>query len=245
MSSMNKKKSMMTQKELSEKSGLSQQMISMILRGDRTPSLDTARALELASGICREAWLFPERHWNPYVPWADPAICIGCPLKLDRIKKGNLLGEIAIAEAKDKREGFEQMCKIEEVLHGLNRMDGVGLTYRDGQGRLLCYAGTIGHIAPPYKLRLSDFPWAKDVIEKHTSLILEHCPHGIPKGSPELAYCESLGIKFFMLLKGKWLIFQFMSTRNGVRVNSAMIKERRAHIDRIEEILKDYPEFQY
>ena len=56
---------LMTQQEIAEKAGISQQMVSYIINGDRIPSIEVAVKLEKATGFARESWLFPERHYNP------------------------------------------------------------------------------------------------------------------------------------------------------------------------------------
>jgi transcriptional regulator with XRE-family HTH domain len=41
--------------------------IAKILRGDRRPSPELAKALEKATGIPRLCWLYPEEFPNPYL----------------------------------------------------------------------------------------------------------------------------------------------------------------------------------
>ena len=54
-------------------------MISYILQGKRSPSVGMAEALEDATGICREAWLFPKLHWNPYMKETGSNLpCLTC-----------------------------------------------------------------------------------------------------------------------------------------------------------------------
>ena len=67
--------------EIAKRSGLSQQKISYILKGGPTPSIENTIKLEKATGICREAWVFPDRCWNPYIPLAESHHCGGCPKK--------------------------------------------------------------------------------------------------------------------------------------------------------------------
>ena len=78
------KKILFNQTEIAKRSGVSQQQISYVLRGDRVPSQKTALALENATGVCREAWLWPERHYNPYMDFHDAIQCTSCPYVLQR-----------------------------------------------------------------------------------------------------------------------------------------------------------------
>lgn len=71
----------LNQNEIAKGAGLSQQKISYIIKRDRTPSIEDTIKLEKATGICREAWVFPDRCWNPYMPFAESRYCGGCPKK--------------------------------------------------------------------------------------------------------------------------------------------------------------------
>jgi transcriptional regulator with XRE-family HTH domain len=68
------------QYELADVVGTTPSMISYILRHERSPSVPMAEALEEATGVCREAWLFPERHFNPYFKdtGGNPLDCMRC-----------------------------------------------------------------------------------------------------------------------------------------------------------------------
>ncbi len=79
-------RSLQTQQKIANKIGASQSTVSYILRGDRTPSKDMAKSLEGATGICREAWVWPERHWNPYMPFNESNLCLHCANRVVRIR---------------------------------------------------------------------------------------------------------------------------------------------------------------
>ena len=72
----------LNQKEIAEASGLTQSYISLILKGDRQPTLETVDKLMNATGVCREAWLWPEDHYNPYVPFTDGKQCLLCARRI-------------------------------------------------------------------------------------------------------------------------------------------------------------------
>lgn len=76
----------LTQQEISDATGLSQPYIHYLINGDRKPSIDTAEKLEKATGICREAWLWPDRHHNPYIPFYHGSNCLSCANRKDRTR---------------------------------------------------------------------------------------------------------------------------------------------------------------
>jgi transcriptional regulator with XRE-family HTH domain len=57
----------LSQQELARKVGVTQQYISCITNGKRTPSAAVAALLEQATGVRREAWIWPHLFWNPYI----------------------------------------------------------------------------------------------------------------------------------------------------------------------------------
>ena len=94
-----------TQQKIADKIGASQSTISYILKGDRTPSKDMAESLEGATGVCREAWVWPERHWNPYMPFSESNLCLHCVNRIVRIR-----GIVDHAEGCFK-DNPDKMCK--------------------------------------------------------------------------------------------------------------------------------------
>lgn len=111
----------LNQQEIAKASGLSQSYIHYVLKGDRTPSLNTAEHLEEATGICREAWLWPDRHHNPYMPFVSGLNCLACanrPTKsafvsrrmihlLEKVPQGNRMLEFdGILKQCHKHMGF-------------------------------------------------------------------------------------------------------------------------------------------
>jgi hypothetical protein len=49
--------------------------VSAIIRGVRKVSMPMAETLEEATGIQREAWSWPQRHYNPYIPLRKRGAC--------------------------------------------------------------------------------------------------------------------------------------------------------------------------
>jgi hypothetical protein len=102
---------LLTQAAIARCAKISQPMISMVLRGDRTPSVDVAVRLEACTGVCREAWLFPDRHFNPYQPICDSGFCSTCPNRVTRVK---FVGERLLEYLKttdSRRTALKHACK--------------------------------------------------------------------------------------------------------------------------------------
>ena len=76
----------LTQQEIADITDFSQSYVHYILKCDRKPSVESAEKLEIATGVCREAWLCPERHYNPYIPFYHGNNCLGCENRKDRTK---------------------------------------------------------------------------------------------------------------------------------------------------------------
>jgi transcriptional regulator with XRE-family HTH domain len=53
--------------ELARKIGVTYQYISYITKRERTPSPGMAEQLERATGVKREAWVWPDKYENPYI----------------------------------------------------------------------------------------------------------------------------------------------------------------------------------
>ncbi len=107
----------MTQKEISHRSGISQQMISLLINGDRTPSVKTAEKLEDATGICREAWLWPARHYNPYIPFDDGLQCMFCHRRVRRI-------EMFAEKISDYLDKNPTLVALQEAIDGMYEFGG-------------------------------------------------------------------------------------------------------------------------
>ncbi len=57
----------LSRSELARKIGVTYQYISYITKGERVPSPGMAEQLEKATGVRREAWVWPAKYGNPYI----------------------------------------------------------------------------------------------------------------------------------------------------------------------------------
>ena len=107
----------LTQQEISDETGLSQSYIHYILNSDRIPSMETAEKLEAATGVCREAWLWPDRHYNPYIPFFKGYNCLTCLNRKDRTRwmVGRMIKLTKKAESGSRLKAFFEVVKEARV----------------------------------------------------------------------------------------------------------------------------------
>jgi transcriptional regulator with XRE-family HTH domain len=63
---------LLSQHKIASLTGLNQSTISHIMTGRRKVSVDSAEKLEKATRVPREAWCWPMRWHNPYIPIVPP-----------------------------------------------------------------------------------------------------------------------------------------------------------------------------
>ena len=175
---------LLTQKQIAELSGCTQSHISKIINGDRIPTTRMALDLESATGICREAWLYPERHWNPYIPFNGLTSCLSCQNRSLRSQKAM---EMCIADFKDNKD-FTRICQIGITYIG---QKGVLMTWRELayesksgiQGlRLLGYSIQGESPFPiPEMYTKEETPYRYQLVERGESMAIEHFPYDLPK----------------------------------------------------------------
>ena len=197
---------LLTQKQIAELSGCTQSHISKIINGDRTPTIRMALDLESATGICREAWLFPERHWNPYIPFNGLTVCLSCQ---NRSLRSQRAMEMCIADFKVKRD-FTRICQIGTTYIG---QDGIFMTWRELisesesgiQGlRLLGYSIQGESPIPfPEMYTKEQTPYRYQLVEHRESMAIEHFPYDIPK-----LYVEEVSNFFDSKLKSMLTVSQ-------------------------------------
>jgi DNA-binding transcriptional regulator YdaS (Cro superfamily) len=103
---------LLKQTELAQVIGVSQSYISQILNGQKTVSPFLAEAFEDATAICREAWIWPSLHWNPYMAPGktidSPENCFSCfRLSMIRKKRMQLLTRWVALEEVSENDVFK------------------------------------------------------------------------------------------------------------------------------------------
>ena len=196
---------LMTQQEIAEKAGISQQMVSYIINGDRTPSIEVAVKLEKATGFPRESWLFPERHYNPYIPlldWHDP----GWEVCKYRIAMVNYVTDLMLEDFSKHRD-FHRMLEISSSFQGFDNKE-IVLTFRIVTRRGLELLASTANV---FKIHHGDeFRW---LYERSVAGLSVHVPYYpvppyvIEGGEKEFAIALEYGIRCFMAVSSGRLCF--------------------------------------
>jgi transcriptional regulator with XRE-family HTH domain len=210
---------LMTQQEIAEKAGISQQMVSYIINGDRIPSIEVAVKLEKATGFPRESWLFPERHYNAYIPLLDgedPGWEV-CKYRIDLVNHTTDL----MLEDFSRHGDFHRMLEISSSFQDFDNKE-IALTFRIVTRRgLELLASTLEWLASsPYKITHGDeFRWLYESAVAGLSIHIPYYP--VPRYVLEGAEHEfdiglEYGIRCFMAVSSGRLYFSEWSMRRMV-----------------------------
>jgi len=162
----------MTQNEIANATGFAQSYIHYVLKGDRVPSVDNAIKLEKVTGICREGWVFPERHWNPYIPFSSYANCGNCKNKIHRTTKVVELMLDHFKSTKNKRKAIKKILEISKTIHGYKNSECISIREITDKGlKLLSYIGSPKLLLPGL-LPSSKFAHLIDELKENNHLFL-------------------------------------------------------------------------
>lgn len=196
---------LLTQNEIAEKAGISQQMVSYIINGDRTPSIEVAVKLEKATGFPRESWLFPERHYNAYIPLLDGQDP-GWEVCKYRIAMVNNVTDLMLEDFRKHRD-FHRMLEISSSFQGFDNKE-IALTFRIVTRRGL---ELLASTAKVFKIHHGDeFRW---LYERSVAGLSVHVPYYpvppyvIEGGEKEFAVALEYGIRCFMAVSSGRLCF--------------------------------------
>jgi hypothetical protein len=156
----------LTQQEISDTTYFSQSYVHYILNCDRKPSVESAEKLEIATGVCREAWLFPERHHNPYIPFYHGNNCLRCVNRKDRTKwmVERMTKLTCMAEPGNRLRAFFRV--VHEARIGLGFPDSLRFsvfTLRP-EGFLLLFEAGKQTFPAPYLIPYWILPWMSEEI---------------------------------------------------------------------------------
>jgi len=237
----NQVKSLMTQLEIAGAASLSQSSIHYILNGDRIPSVKAALSLEGATGICREAWLFPERHWNPYIPFNNIQSCATCHNRPKRILKSIEMAEIHFEQAENKREAFKGVVEIHKK-------------YTGASWGIFVFKEVV-----PEGLKLlafSEHPDAQPVLEflpkdsfrrlhqfalDEQTIVAPHFPYGLSESlAEEINLHFNPTLKSIFLIARGGLLFSMYSDMVALNWTPTGVKICEKHIERIGTLWTEY-----
>ena len=237
----NKLKCLMTQSEIAKASGRSQSSIHYILNGDRTPSIKMALSLESVTGICREAWLFPERHWNPYIPFDGNQTCATCPNRPSRIMKSIEMAETHFGRTKNKREAFKGVVEIYKTYTGIKETMFVWReVVPEGLKLLACSCDNDSQPVPDI-LPKDTFSRLYQFALNEQSIVIPNFPYDVP----ELC-AEEINLFFKMKLKSKFsiarggLFFTMYSDVISIKWTDKGVKSAEKHVETISKLWKQY-----
>lgn len=202
----------LTQAQTADRSGLAQSHISMILRGDRQPTIESSEKLEAATGVCREAWLWPDRHWNPYVPFmSKPNTCLGCANRKGRVKWLVDRCMALVDNAENKIESEQTCLNVFKTMGGYDDNVAYGLRRWENDEFVL-----VAHTAP-YKFKpvmhRSEMPNFAKYLDKDEP-ILVHSVFQMPEDWPERKQMIEYGITSLLGVSYEGCAFGMM-TFNG------------------------------
>lgn len=223
-----------SQRQLGEGAGISQQMVSYILKGDRQPSIEIASKLENATGICREAWLWPERHFNPYIPFSDVMVCVTCKNVIGRVKAANKIFLRIFRETKD----FDLLVEAARVYHGIRneeidfryrevRPDGFHILSTPAKTRNCEPVLTVEHLGPNYEL----------LLEQGYLALTWYPPleQGVPQGRP-IPYNLTLHSGLMVIGPKRRLVWSVSNYVSEMAFTQEMIQEMIEWTAQMEEI---------
>ena len=238
---MSKLKILMTQQEIADATGYSQSAIHYIFNGDRIPSVNRALSLERATGICREAWLFPERHWNPYIPFEDIKSCMTCPNRSNRIKKSIEMAEIHFEQAENKKKAFKGMIEIYKTYTSVKGVEFVWRKILPEGLKLLACGGRYDYQLVPELLNSDTFKQLYQFALNKQSIVDPHFPYNIPKSLAEEIYQHfPFKLRSLMCIARDYLFFSMYSDVLSMNWTDSGVKNAEKHVERISTLWEEY-----
>lgn len=232
-----------TQTEISRLVGVTQSMISQILSEHRTPSAFTAEALEEATGICREAWIWPERHFNPYFKKKYKAQrCCFC----DNFPKVLLNRTKLFLRFMKKINKSSQYDLLEMFLQWFNGFykdpeSQTCIIYKIDNNKIWTFLQK-GKFINPDRYCLSDFNWLFKKLKENDEIYL----HNITKDSliQDNLLCgivENYKTTMFLYVWTDSFLFVFIFYDSFFYLNKSIKKELRDNLLKFYHILTELP----
>jgi transcriptional regulator with XRE-family HTH domain len=188
---------LMTQAEIAKCTGISQPMISRILRGDKQVRPESAVLLELCTGICREAWFWPEEHWNPYMPFTNETRCLTCHKRFKRLENSVRMTLDHFRKAKDMKHAFKYLMKLFKKYYGAsNDIELIFAEVREAGLHLICSSKPKSDYQSI--LTVEEWPWLNKFAKSGKSIFVDNFPGNLRKSQKkeiETALARRLKIK--------------------------------------------------
>lgn len=225
----------MTQHEIADSIGFSQSAVHYILNGDRTPSSKTAIKLERSTGICREAWMWPERHWNPYIPFSKSSICGSCTNKIQRIKKTVKVCLEQFRKAENKRKAFQETVRTIGTING--HKEGQLILFREIHKNRLTLLASGGMHTVYNTLEGQRWQGLIDAVQKRETVAIPHWPHDIPKGDPASLHLYIQDPRsYYRFSSGRHVLMFYMASRHTLTFDRNVTDELQKFICELDDI---------
>lgn len=223
---------LLTQAEIAERSGLSQQYISNIINGNRQPSIDTAESLGEASGICAEAFLWPDRHWNPYIPFTDATNCMTCP---NRIKRARWFYANAPQRVGDGSATKTIKAFVREAYKYFGFPDWIVTVFRKITPTGLRLITARAPMEIPLFIKKEEVPW----IYGQSTIHVPYFPYDLPpEAARDAIFSEPYGLTSLLCINRGWLHFVMWSTKQPIKYSPEIIEATERFLEKLVEIRK-------
>ncbi|MFC1799258.1 hypothetical protein ACFLZL_05585, partial [Thermodesulfobacteriota bacterium] len=189
--------------------------------------------------------LFPERHWNPYIPFTvNSSLCGSCPNRITRVKKQHEICLEFFKQAKNKRKVFQDMADLIVTHGGLTK--GKLVLFREIFSDKLVLLGAGGDMRRGHDV-LKGERWQGliDAVKERGTFSVPHFPHDIPNGtnpSSLMLYREDPK-SYYRFSSGRHLVMFIMGTDVTMIFTPDVLKVLQKFIDKLDEIWhKTYPD---
>lgn len=230
-------KALMTQREMAEATGFTQSYIHYVLRSDRIPSVKNSIRFEQTTGICREAWLFPERHWNPYIPFSNSLACGSCANRIHRAKMVTKLLLENFDKTANKKENIKNFTEITRAFTG--KTSGSMFLYREIFSDKLVLLGAGGDMRHGHDvLKGSRWQGLIDAVQKRGAFVVPHFPHDIPNDTPPeslILYIEDPR-SYYRFSSGRHLVYFVVSSISTIKYTPEVTNEFQDRIEKLDEL---------
>lgn len=235
----------MSQYEIAKAAGITQTAVHYYINGDRLPSPKIAIRLENVTGICRESWMWPERHWNPYIPFTEnSSLCGSCPNRIARIIRQNEICLDFFKKAENKREAFQGMVDI-IVTHG-GLCENHLILFREIFPDKLVLLGVGGDKRHGPAVQ-SGKRWQGLInqMQKKISISVPHWPHDIPSGiDPSYISLHREDPKsYYRFSSGRHLVLVVMGTDITMIFTPEILAELESFVCELDAIWHETYEF--
>lgn len=235
---------MLTPAEIAVAADITPVMVYYILNGDRTPSEKLATKLESLTGVCREAWMWPTRHFNPYVQLCNKPSCSTCANRSGRIHHimARAIAYLRI-HAPDRWAGLQTVSDYGRMISGYDDTVAIVFLRITREGVTFVTETRVNPDLPPLKgisLTKEDMPWFWAQVKAQRIIQSSVFPDGLEAASKKfIEFLQSRRTRSILLIPGKTVIFSMVSTRDIFSWDSSNITATTRFIDELDDIFSE------